>query len=93
MLELIKAYFGVGGIYKNGSVYNYEVGSYNMCFEYILPFFTEYPLPSVCLKAFHFGMWKEGLEIMYSGKHLTCKKLYVNKLILRINKYKSDNDN
>lgn len=59
LLELIKAYFGVGGIHKIGSAYNYEVGSYKNCFESIIPFFTKYPFPSVCLKATNFEIWEK----------------------------------
>lgn len=55
LLELIKIYLGTGKIYKNGdSAYNYEVSSYKINNDIILPFFIKYPLPSVCLKATNF---------------------------------------
>lgn len=55
LLELIKIYFGTGKIYnKSDSTCNYEVSSYKINYEIILPFFIKYPLPSVCLKAINF---------------------------------------
>jgi hypothetical protein len=65
LLELIKIYFGTGKIYKKGdSTYNYEVSSYKINNEIILPFFIKYPLPSLCLKATNFLIWKQIIEIM-----------------------------
>jgi hypothetical protein len=63
--------------------------------ESIIPFFTKYPFPSVCLKATHFAIWAEIVEIMHSKEHLRAldKKLHVKKLILRLNKYKARSDN
>ena len=89
LLNLITAYLEVGNIYKNGpSVYNIEVGSYKKNYEFIVPFFTNNPFPSVCLKANNFLIWKEIIEIMYSGEHLTSKNLYTKELISKLNKYK-----
>ena len=85
LLNLIKSYLGVGGVYKNGeAAYNYEVASYKTCFETIIPFFVKNPLPPVCLKAFNFGLWKEIVEIMYTKEHLTCKNLRVQELICKL---------
>jgi len=70
LLELINIYFGTGKIYKKGdSTYNYEVSSYKINHEIILPFFIKYPLPSVCLKAINFFIWKQIIEIMKLGLH------------------------
>jgi len=70
LLELIKIYLGTGKIYKNGdSAYNYEVSSYKINNDIILPFFIKYPLPSVCLKATNFLIWKQIIEIMEKGLH------------------------
>jgi len=91
-LELIKDYFGAGGIYKTNSAYNYEVGSYKICFESIIPFFTKHPFPAACLKAAHYSTWAEIVGIMYSGKHLTDKKLEIEKLKSTLNKYKNKNE-
>jgi hypothetical protein len=33
-------------------------------------------------------LWKEIVEIMYSGEHLTSKNLYTKELISKLNKYK-----
>ena len=49
--------------------YNYEVSSYKINHEIILPFFIKYPLPSVCLKAINFFIWKQIIEIMKLGLH------------------------
>jgi hypothetical protein len=38
LLEVIKSYLGVGSVYKNGSVFTYEVGSYKDCLKYVIPF-------------------------------------------------------
>lgn len=51
LLKVIKSHFGdIDSIYKNGSSYNYEVSSYKDCYNYILPFFLENPIPSIDLK-------------------------------------------
>jgi len=90
LLSIIKDYLGVGGVYKiNEAAYNYELGSYKTCFETIIPFFVQNPLPSVCLKAHNFELWKEIVEIMYAREHLTCKSLRIQELICKLNKYKN----
>lgn len=88
LLDLIKTYLGVGGVYKSGKAsYNYEVASYKTCFETIIPFLVKNPLPPVCLKASNFLLWKEIVEIIYAKEHLTCKSLDVQEIISRLNKY------
>jgi hypothetical protein len=82
LLNLIITYLKVGAIYRNGpNAYNIEVSSYKKNYEFILPFFINNPFPSVCLKGKIFLIWKEIIEIMYSGEHLTSKNLYVKELI------------
>ena len=89
LLELIASYLGTGGIYKVGiSAFNYEISSYKKNYEIILPFFLKYPLPSVSLKATNFSIWRQILEILYSGLHKTSPghKSELDKFISQINK-------
>lgn len=89
LLKLIASYLGTGNVYKNGvSAFNYEVSSYKKNYQVILPFFLKYPLPSVCLKATNFLIWKQITEIMQLGLHKTSQKhrSEMDKLISTINK-------
>lgn len=82
LLEFIKNYFGVGSIYKNGSSFNYCIESYKDCFNILLPFFTQYPIPTVCIKATNYLIWKEIIEIMQAGDHLTPDgQIRINELL------------
>lgn len=55
LLSLIKDYFsGVGSISKNGSGFNYEIGSYKDCYTQILPFLLKYPIPFTAIKSYNF---------------------------------------
>ena len=87
LLELITSYLGTGNLYKSGYCFNYEVSSYKKNYEIILPFFIKYPLPSMCLKATNFLIWKQILEIMHSGLHKTSSehRSKLDKLISTIN--------
>jgi len=88
LLEAINNYFGgVGSLHKNGVAFNYEVGSYKDCYNYILPFFFEHPIPSVAIKFKNFKVWKQIVEIMNSGDHKNeVGMLQINKLLLELNK-------
>lgn len=89
LLELINIYFGTGKIYKKGdSTCNYEISSYKINYEIILPFFKKYPLPSVCLKAINFLIWKQIIEIMNLGLHKKGSEHIseLDELIYKLNK-------
>lgn len=65
LLKVIQNYFsGIGSICKNGSGFNYEVGSYKDCYTHLLPFFLKYPIPYTAIKSYNFKIWKEIIEIM-----------------------------
>jgi len=89
LLKAIKRFFNnIGNIYKNGSGYNYEVGSYKDCSKYILPFFMKHRFPPVAFKSYNFFIWKEILEIMSTGEHKNENgKQKIVCLLLNINKY------
>ena len=55
LLEAIKSYIGTGYIYSNNNnVTNYAVTSVNDCFNFILPFLAQNPLPKSCNKFTNF---------------------------------------
>ena len=89
LLKVIKSHFGdIGGIYKNGDSFNYEVGSYKDCYNYILPFLLENPIPSVSLKYKNFKIWEEILNTLISGTHKTeIGVSQINALLSTLNKY------
>jgi hypothetical protein len=89
LLKVIKSYFGgIGGINKNGDCYNYEVGSYKDCYNYILTFLLENSIPSEALKYQNFKIWEEILSIVVSGDHNTETGISrINALLSTLNKY------
>lgn len=89
LLKVIKSYFGeIGGIYKNGGSYNYEVGSYKDCYNFILPFLLNNPIPYVSLKYKNFKIWEEILNILISGEHNSeIGVTKINALLSTLNKY------
>lgn len=94
LLKVIQNYFsGVGSISKNGSGFNYEIGSYKDCYTHILPFLLKYPIPYTAIKSYNFEIWKEILEIMIQKKHKTEEGTQqINDLLLKLNKYNSKSE-
>lgn len=87
-MEAIKNYFTIGNIYKTSSGLNYAIESYKECFEYLIPFFSQYPIPSICLKYSNFKIWNKILDIIINKNNNTLKsKLLIRSLISRLNKY------
>jgi hypothetical protein len=74
LLEKIRSYFGVEEIYtkKDGSII-YSVGSLRDLKKVIIPHFDKYPLLS--LKQVNYKLFKQVVEIMDKGEHLTQKGL------------------
>jgi len=73
LLKNIQSYFGVGGIYKQGSEsIKYVVGSINDL-EVIINHFEKYCL--ITQKFSDFLLFKQGYEIIKTNKHLTTEGL------------------
>lgn len=90
LLEVIKNYLGVGSIYKNGSTFNYEVGSIKDCLNYIIPFFSaeKNTIPPITKKAYNFKIWKEIVEktCLMTEKDPTIR-LQIESLLSKLNVY------
>ena len=88
LLEAIKSHIGTGYIYTSKNVTNYAVTSVNDCFNYILPFLNQNPLPESCNKLTNFLLWKEIVELINSKAHLTDEgRLRILDLKFKLNKY------
>jgi len=73
LLKNIQSYFGVGGIFKQGSEsIKYVVGSRNDL-EVIINHFEKYCL--ITQKSSDFLLFKQGYEIIKTNKHLTTEGL------------------
>ena len=77
-LEKVKDFFGCGRIYKNKRYDNHRESLYRYCvrnkadlLNVICPFFDEYKL--VTAKNNDFELFKQGLNIIKDGEHLTDK--------------------
>lgn len=76
VLEKVQNFFKCGNIYENKRHDNHRENLYRYCvrnktdlLEKICPFFTRNPL--ITAKKYDFELFKEGLEIMKNGEHLT----------------------
>lgn len=54
LLEAIKSHIGIGYIYSDKNITNYAITSIKDCFNYILPYLAEHPLPESCNKLINF---------------------------------------
>lgn len=89
LLEAIKDYFTVGRISKSGSGFNYAVESYNDCFNYIIPFFSKYPLPLNSFKSYNYNIWIKIIDLMIKKEHITPEgKSLIFSLMSELNKYR-----
>ena len=77
-LEKVKDFFECGRIYENKRYDNHRESLYRYCvrnktdlIEKICPFFNEFPLQTA--KQHDFELFKQGLEIIKNGEHLTDK--------------------
>ena len=77
-LEKIKDFFDCGKIYENKRYDNHRESLYRYCvrnkadlLERICPFFDKYPLQTA--KNNDFELFKQGLDIIKNGEHLTDK--------------------
>ena len=77
-LEEIKDFFGCGRIYENKRYDNHRESLYRYCvrnktdlIQKICPFFNKYTLQTA--KKIDFELFKQGLEIIKNGEHLTDK--------------------
>ena len=75
-LEKVKDFFGCGRIYENKRYDNHSESLYRYCvrnksdlIQKICPFFDKYTLQTA--KKRDFELFKQGLQIMKSGEHLT----------------------
>ena len=76
VLEKVKNFFGCGRIYENKRYDNHRENLYRYCvrnktdlLEIICPFFDKNPL--ITAKKQDFELFKEGLNIIRDGRHLT----------------------
>lgn len=78
---------GVGSVFKNGTAFTYELGSYKKIFDTLIFFFSKYPIPTCSIKATNYSIWKKIIETLIFGDHLTDKgKLIIHNFILDLNK-------
>ena len=77
-LKKVKDFFGCGRIYENKRYDNHKESLYRYCvrnkadlLEKICPFFNKYPLQTA--KNSDFELFKQALEIIRNGGHLTDK--------------------
>ena len=77
-LEKVKEFFGCGKIYENKRYDNHRESLYKYCvrnkidlLEKVCPFFNKYPLQTA--KYNDFELFKQGLDIIRKGEHLTDK--------------------
>ena len=77
-LKRIRSFFGCGRIYENKRYDNHRESLYRYCvrnktdlLEIICPFFDKFPLQTA--KQNDFELFKQGLEIIKNGEHLTDK--------------------
>ena len=76
ILERVQNFFGCGRLYENKRYDNHRESLYRYCvrnktdlLEKICPFFNKYPLQTA--KNNDFELFKQGLEIIKNGEHLT----------------------
>ena len=73
-MELIKLYFGVGSIYKQGKdSIHYQVSSLLDLTNVIIPHFEKYPL--ITQKRADFILFKQAVDLINRGEHLTKEGL------------------
>jgi len=77
-LEKVRDFFGCGKIYENKRYDNHRESLYRYCvrnktdlLEKVCPFFDRYPLQTA--KSNDFKLFKQGLDIIKNGEHLTNK--------------------
>lgn len=93
-LRMIKNFFECGKIYENKRYDNHRESLYRYCvrnktdlLEKICPFFDEFPLQTAKQKDFE--LFKQGLEIIRNGDHLTDKGfIRIQEISSRMNRRK-----
>lgn len=93
-LEKVRSFFGCGRIYENKRYDNHKEPLYKYCvrnktdlIEKICPFFNKYALQTA--KRDDFELFKQGLEIIRNGEHLTEKGfIKIQKVASRMNRQK-----
>ena len=96
-LERIKDFFGCGRIYENKRYDNHRESLYRYCVrnktdlnERICPFFNEYTLQTA--KRNDFELFKQGLELVKNGEHLTEQGfIKMQEIASKMNRQKSRN--
>ena len=93
-LKMIRDFFECGKIYENKRYDNHRESLYRYCvrnktdlLEKICPFFNEFPLQTAKQKDFE--LFKQGLEIIRNGDHLTDKGfIRIQEISSRMNRRK-----
>ena len=96
-LEKVQNFFGCGRIYKNKRYDNHREPLYRYCvrnktdlIEKICPFFNKYTL--LTAKKNDFELFKQGLEIIKNGEHLTDKGfIKIQEIASQMNRQKPRN--